>query len=71
MKCFACGYRYKEMEDENFCDDFVEVSDGKEEFGKIDETYALRTSKDHYSNYTKMKMYVCPRCGTVRMEKFE
>jgi hypothetical protein len=56
MKCAACGYE-----------------DEVREFGKIDGTngytFALRTSKDNYSSYSEVHMYVCPVCNTVRIEK--
>jgi hypothetical protein len=66
MKCFACGYRYKEMVDENFDDDYKEVSDGKESFIQLQNTIMNPNS---YEEHTA-KLYACPICGTVRMEKW-
>lgn len=65
MRCRACDYRYKEMEDENFCDDYVEVSDGKEPFIKLQNTIMNSNTYDEQT----VKLYACPKCGTVRMEK--
>jgi hypothetical protein len=59
MRCGACGYRYKEMEDENFCDDYKEVSDGVERFEKLEGCF----------NYENGDFYICPKCGTAKMEK--
>ena len=57
MKCAACGY---------------ERTEGSERFGKIDGPngyeFSLRTSKDNYSTITPVSMFVCPKCGTVRIE---
>jgi len=56
MKCYACGYEDEEKEFEK-----IDGTDGY--------TFACRSSKDNYSSYKEVRMFVCPVCGTVKIGK--
>ena len=69
MKCGACGYRYKEMDDENWDDGYKGVSDGSDKFEEINGHFT-RTVGDYYSFETEVCLFACPRCETVKIKKW-
>ena len=63
MKCAVCGYRFNER-DENTSDGKL-ISDGKEPFIKLINTFHRRDSE---GSLDEAYLFACPRCKTVRME---
>jgi hypothetical protein len=60
MKCAACNYS---------SDDSVEVKNNKEneKFLKLINNFHF---KDKEGNLEEAYIFVCPKCGTLRMEKW-
>lgn len=59
MKCQACSYRYKEMQDGQL------VSDGEEPFIYIVKNVHYKLEN---GSLEECYLFACPRCKTVRIE---
>ncbi|MCR4434845.1 MAG: hypothetical protein QHH06_04845 [Clostridiales bacterium] len=65
MKCAVCNYRYKEP-DETSKDQKL-VSDGEKEFIKVINSFHRKAEDGHLD---EVYLFACPKCGTVRLEKW-
>ncbi len=63
MKCAVCGYRFNEREENADVDTLI--SDGKEPFIKLINTFHRRDSE---GSLDEAYLFACPICKTVRME---
>jgi hypothetical protein len=66
MKC-VCGYKHQEGLDDNgkWQDNLI----GDIEFHRIHGS-TFKISEGHWGDYDEeVKLYACPKCGTVRMER--
>ena len=64
MKC-VCGYEHKEEYNNGITVAVV----GDEEFIYID-VKATRTSSGYYSDLIDVDFYACPKCGTLRCDRW-
>lgn len=67
MRCVVCDYKYKEPTE---IEDKIQlVSDDIEGFVKIEGNFIIKTG--YYKNFIdEVSLYACPKCGTVKMEKW-
>jgi len=65
MKCHACGYRYNEPD--NSSGEKKLITDGSDTFVKVINTFHRKTED---GSLDEVYLFACPRCGTVRMEKW-
>lgn len=65
MKC-VCGYEHESGIDDKgkYQDDLI----GDEEFTKI--TGVVFKDETDFFNERKVYLFACPKCGTVRMERY-
>lgn len=63
MKCAVCGYRFNEPDESSKGEKLI--SDGKEEFIKLINTFHRRDSE---GSLDEAYLFACPKCKTVRME---
>ncbi len=82
MKCL-CGYYHVDIESDweverfaennNLSEEDVKKNNGKEKFKELHGTFDVNTqaSWERFSHYEpkKISLFVCPNCGTVRMEE--
>jgi DNA-directed RNA polymerase subunit M/transcription elongation factor TFIIS len=61
MKCAACNYSFKEPQEDKT------EKDGNEQFLKLINSFHF---KDKDGNLEEAYVFVCPKCGTLRMEKW-
>ncbi len=70
MKCQACGYEYeKDWVNGNFT-----VTNGDDKFIGISLSNDIQVKNDTRENqytyeYPTLKLYACPKCGTVKIDK--
>jgi hypothetical protein len=61
MKCAACSYSFNDSQQEKANDS------GDEKFLKLINNFHF---KDREGNLEEAYIFVCPKCGTLRMEKW-
>lgn len=68
MKCAVCNYEYEEEYVNENGRKFYKPTIGDDEFIKINGSFTIEG--DWYGTIQEVNMYACPKCGTVRMEKW-
>jgi rubredoxin len=61
MKCSACNYSYSDMKDDK------QKNDGDLKFIKLINNFHF---KDQDGTLEEAYLFVCPKCGTVKMERW-
>lgn len=70
MKCATCNYEYKdEYVNENGAR-FYKPIIGDNEFIQINGNFTIKIEGDWYNAIQEIDLYACPKCGTVRIEKW-
>jgi ribosomal protein L37AE/L43A len=72
MKCYACGYEHDhEKKPTKIWDTELCLEERSKEFTHIDATATIKVEANYGGDIlSKVNLYACPKCGTVRMEKW-